>query len=129
MSSSIFAIIAVVLFSGLGVFQLLLALGLPLGKYAYGGKYEKLPNNMRISSIIAIGIFIFGSILVLERAALISVFADPNIARIGVWVYAGYLALNTLMNLMSKSRKEKLVMTPLSLLLSVCCFAIAFLAM
>ncbi len=44
------AIIAVVLFTGMNLFQLLLALGLPFGRLAYGGKYEKLPSIVASSS-------------------------------------------------------------------------------
>jgi len=122
------AIIAVVIFAGMSVFQLLLALGLPLGKLAYGGKYEKLPTNMRIMSLVAIGIFAMGSISVLERAGMITVFNIPIFTLVVVWVIAVYLAFNTLLNAVSKSKQEKLIMTPLSLILSICCFIVAIAA-
>ena len=54
---TIAAVIAVVVFGVVSIIQLLLALGKPLGKLAYGGKYETLPSNMRIMSVGAIGIF------------------------------------------------------------------------
>lgn len=122
------AIIAVVIFAVISVLQLLLAFGLPLGKLAYGGKYERLPTNMRIMSIVAIGIFVLASISVLERAGIIIVFSNPILTIVIVWVIAIYLAFNTLLNAMSKSKQEKLVMTPLSLISSVCCFIVAILA-
>ena len=118
------AIIAVVIFVVISVLQLLLALGLPLGKLAYGGKYEKLPTNMRIMSLVAIGIFTLGSISVLERAGIITVFNNPIFTLVVVWVIAIYLAFNTLINAISKSKPEKLIMTPLSLILSICCFIV-----
>ena len=40
--------------------------------------------------------------------------------RIILIVMAVYLSLNVLMNLASKSRKERLIMTPLSLIAAVC---------
>jgi len=122
------AIIAVVIFVVISVLQLLLALGLPLGKLAYGGKYEKLPTNMRIMSLVAIGIFTLGSISVLERAGIITVFNNPIFTLVVVWVIAIYLAFNTLINAISKSKPEKLIMTPLSLILSICCFILAIVA-
>ena len=122
------AIIAVVIFAVISVLQLLLAFGLPLGKLAYGGKYERLPTNMRIMSIVAIGIFVLASISVLERAGIIIVFSNPILTIVIVWVIAIYLAFNTLLNAMTKSKQEKLVMTPLSLISSVCCFIVAILA-
>jgi hypothetical protein len=45
-----------------------------------------------------------------------------------VWIIAVYLAINTLMNLISKSKWEKLIMTPISLTLTTCCFIVVILA-
>ena len=122
------AVIAVVVFVVVSTIQLLLALGKPLGKLAYGGKYETLPNNMRIMSIGAIGIFTLGTISVLERAGIITVLNNPVLSLIIVWIIALYLAFNTIINAISKSMKEKLIMTPLSLISSICCFIVAILA-
>ena len=113
---TIAAVIAVVVFIVVSIIQLLLALGKPLGKLAYGGKYETLPNNMRIMSIGAIGIFALGSISVLERAGIITILNNPIFVLVIVWIIALYLAFNTVINAISKSMKEKLIMTPLSLI-------------
>jgi len=112
----------------ISVLQLLLAIGLPLGKLAYGGKYERLPTNMRIMSLVAIGIFALGSISVLERAGMITVFNNLILTLVIVWIIAIYLAFNTLLNAISKSKQEKLIMTPLSLILAICCFIVAIVA-
>jgi hypothetical protein len=120
----IVAIIAVVLFTGMSVFQLLLVIGLPFGRLAYGGKYEKLPSKMKITSLIGIVIFIFASLSVLERAEIIIIFNNPMFVTVFVWIIAVYLAFNTLMNAISKSKWEKLIMTPISLTLAICCFIV-----
>jgi len=125
MISIVAAILAVVLFVGMSIVQLLLALGLPLGHLAYGGKYEKLPTNLRIMSLIAIGIFTFASIAVLSQAGIITIFSNPDIAYYAVWIIAVYISFNSLLNAVSKSKWEKLMMTPLSLSLAVCCFIVA----
>jgi len=122
------ALIAVVVFALVSVIQLLLALGLALGKLAFGGKYERLPTNMRIMSIVAIGIFVLASLSVLERAGIIIIFNNPIFVLVIVWVIAVYLAFNTFLNAMSKSKKEKLIMTPLSLISAICCFIVAIMA-
>ena len=122
------AVIAVVVFGVVSIIQLLLALGKPLGKLAYGGKYETLPNNMRIMSIGAIGIFALGVISVLERAGIITILNNPILTLVIVWIIALYLAFNTVINAISKSMKEKLIMTPLSLISAICCFIVAILA-
>jgi hypothetical protein len=36
------------------------------------------------------------------------------------YFFAAYLILNTVMNILSKSKKERLVMTPLSLVTAIC---------
>ena len=112
----------------MSVFQLLLAIGLPLGRAAYGGKYEILPKNLRIMSLVAVGIFVFGMIIVLERAGLITIFNNPLLTAIVVWILAVYSTLNVLMNAVSKSRIEKRIMTPLSILIAICCYIVAIVA-
>ncbi|MHA2035137.1 MAG: hypothetical protein ACW972_10505 [Promethearchaeota archaeon] len=123
----VLAIISVALLIGLSIFQILLAVGLPFGRFAYGGKYETLPKNLRIMSIIAIGIYIFASISVLAKAGIIFI-TDFLVFEIAVWIFAIYLAFNTLTNLGSKSKSEKFVMTPISLTLAVSLFIIAIAA-
>jgi hypothetical protein len=122
------AIIAVAIFAVISGIQLLLAIGLSLGKLAYGGKYEKLPTSMRTMSVIAIGIFILVSIAMLERAGIITLFNNSILTLVIVWIIAIYLAFNTLLNVLSKSKQEKLIMTPLSLISSICCFIVAIMA-
>jgi len=124
----IVAIIACVLFVLMSIFQLLLALGLSLGRLTYGGKYEKLPKNLRIVSLIAVGIFVFTIIIVLERAGLITIFNNTLLTAIVIWILGGYSTLNTIMNAVSKSQWEKRIMTPISLTIAVCCFIVAILA-
>ncbi|MHA1192619.1 MAG: hypothetical protein ACTSP9_10030 [Promethearchaeota archaeon] len=123
------AIIIVVICAIISIFQLLLAIGMPLGYLAFGGKHEKkLPNNLRMMSVIAIGVFIFTSLVVLDQADIIKIFSISLIPTIAIWIIAFYFALNTLTNAISKSKWEKRIMTPFSLILSVCCFIIVILA-
>jgi hypothetical protein len=123
----IIAIISVVLFVVLTIFQILLAIGLPLGRFAYGGKHETLPKNLRIMSVVAVGIFVFALISVLVKAGL-TLIPDSVVFEVAVWIFAIYLSLNTLANLASKSKSEKLVMTPISFILAICLFIIAIIA-
>ena len=84
MISTIAGIISVILFVGISIFQILLAAGLPLGRFAYGGKYEVLPNKLRIMSIVAVLIFTFASISVLVRVELIQTIPDSIVYDIAV---------------------------------------------
>ena len=101
------AVITIIIFIGLSIFQFLLVLGKPYGKAAYGGKYEVLPNNKRILSGLAIIIFVIASFFVAVRAEILINFPFPDLANLGVWVLAFYLALNTVANFLSQSKLEK----------------------
>lgn len=46
--------------------------------------------------------------------------ADAVWVRVASWIFAAFLALNTLSNLASKSRIERAVMTPATLILVIC---------
>lgn len=116
-----FALIAVIDFAGLMCFQLLLVLGLPLGKAAWGGKYARLPAKLRLGSVAAMIILLFAAISILELSGLISVFHNPGLVRIIVWIFTGFFTLNTLGNFVSKSKWEKRIMTPVAFLLSMMC--------
>ncbi len=128
MITEIAAWIIVIGFFGLMCFQILLALGFPLGQAAWGGKYIKLPPRLRIASLFSAGVFVAASIFVLERAGVISFFKSQTVVTTGVWILVGFLGLNTLSNLASKSKLEKRVMTPVSFTLGLLCLIVAITA-
>ena len=119
------ASIAALIFLGMAVFQALLAAGLPLGNYAWGGQHTKLPSGLRWGSLISVFIFLLAIIIVGGRAGLIPFAQDTPLERIGIWVLVGIVSLSTLGNLTSKSRKEKRVMTPIAIILVALCLFIA----
>ena len=120
------AIAATVLLAALVVFQVLLALGAPLGRFAWGGQYDGvLPTGLRWGSLVAVSILGLAGWVVLARARLVAPGSDPRLIRSAVWVFAGYFSLNTIMNLLSQSSAEQLTMTPVSLALVVCFLVVA----
>jgi hypothetical protein len=125
MAAQIAALVAATGFFGLMCFQILLALGFPLGQAAWGGKYRKLPPELRIASLFSAGIIAFTSILVLEKANVFSVFNSPTIVTYGVWIFTAFLGLNTIGNFISRSKWEKRIMTPVSLILGLLCLTVA----
>ena len=118
------AIVVCVLLAGLAVFQLLLAAGQPLGRFAWGGQYEVLPQRLRIGSAISVVLYALIAAVVLQAAGVIEVFPDA-VADVGIWVVTGYLALGVPLNAISRSRSERLVMTPVVLVLAVGCLVVA----
>ncbi len=128
MITEIAAWIVVIGFFGLMCFQILLALGFPLGQAVWGGKHIKLPPRLRIASLFSAGVSVIASLFVLEKADILSVFNSSTVVTIGVWILVSFLGLNTLGNFASKSKLEKRVMTPVSFTLGLLCLIVAITA-
>ena len=107
-------------FLSVAILYVLLVFGLPYGEYAMGGKYKVAPKRMRAVYAISIVIQLFAIMVLLQTGRVISIGFLEGIATGACYVFAVYLSLNTVMNAVSKSRKEKIVMTPLSLVTAVC---------
>lgn len=69
---------------------------------------------------------IFAMIIVLQAGGFISLWLSFKVTKYICFFFAAYLSLNTIMNIISKSRKEKYVMTPLSLIAGICFWITAF---
>lgn len=102
----------------LGIFQLALAAGAPWGRLAWGGGHERVPTGYRIGSLLSILVYAVFAGILLERAGLLAVLPSPEIARVGASIIAGYMALGIVMNAISRSLPERLVMTPVAMVLS-----------
>lgn len=104
------------LLGALGLFQLALVAGAPLGRFAWGGGHRVLPRALRIGSLVSILIYLLLSMVMLDRADLVpwlpAGFAGPL-----AWVVAGYFGLGTGLNLASRSPPERAVMSPLAAIL------------
>jgi hypothetical protein len=101
-------------------FQVLLAVGIPLGHLAWGGTARRLPTRLRWASLAAALLLALAGWIVLARADVVEPGADPIWVRTSTWMFAGLFALNTAGNLASGSRLERRIMTPLTLTLTVC---------
>lgn len=116
---NIAATIATVVLVLLMCYQVLLALGAPVGKAAWGGEHRVLPTNLRWASAAAVLILALAAWMVLARAGIVAPGADVLGIRILTWVFAAYFTLNVVMNLLSKSPLEKAIMTPASAILAL----------
>lgn len=125
MPADIAAILFCLLLAALGVFQLALAMGAPLGRFAWGGGQARLSPGLRIGSLVSILIYAAFALIVLERAGLVRVLPDASIATIGIWVIVGYSGLGVLMNAISRSKPERYTMTPVALALGVLALVVA----
>ena len=115
------AFAAVALLVVLAGFQAALAAGLPAAQYAWGGRFSgALPVAYRWASVAALPMLALAAWVILARADIARPGSGARTIRIAAWAITGFLALNALGNLMSASPAERLVMTPLSLLLFAC---------
>ena len=124
-TAGIAAIVASIILAGVGVFQAFLAAGAPLGHFAWGGRHRVLPIGFRIASAVAIPLYIGMIVLMLNRAGVISVSNNTGAIRLAAWLLVAYFALGVLMNLASRSRPERYVMTPIVLVLAALAAIIA----
>lgn len=113
------AIGAALLLAFVGAFQFRLASGAPFGDMAYGGRAPTangvLTLPFRLLSAVSVPILFFAAWLLLGVAGVLDTGSlSDRFLRAAVWVIAGYLALNTLGNLVSTSRQERMVFGPMS---------------
>ena len=119
------ALTFVSILAALAVLQLLLIMGLPLGRFAWGGQHDRLSTRLRVSAGIAIVIYAAMAVIALGRADVVVVPVAGLALTISMWVVAAYLCLSVLPNLASKSVSEKRLMAPVSALLAVLAVVIA----
>lgn len=110
------------------VLTILLAFGLPLGELSMGGKYKIIPPKMRIVVWVMAIIQTMGLLIILQKSSTLPLLFSLKVTRIICFVYAGYLSLNSIMNFFSRSKKEKLIMTPLAIVTAICFWVTAFAA-
>ena len=109
----------------LAVFQVLLAFGAPLGRFAWGGRHRVLPVALRVGSVISLVIYALVVAVVAARADLISLDVSNTVVEVATWSAAGYFFLGIGLNLASRSKPERIVMTPLCAVLSTLCGVVA----
>ena len=118
------SIIVAILFVSIALFQVVLSLGYPFGEFAMGGYYKVLPKKLRIVSAVNAVVLLFMGFVFLRHTNIINGldFLSTNIL---VWVITIFLGVNTITNLISRSKKERLLMTPLSGITFLLCLFIA----
>ena len=121
-----FSILGAVLFGVIAIMTVLVACGFPLGEFTMGGQHKILPKKFRVMAVISVGIQIFAMIIILQAGGFISLWLSFKVTKYICFFFAAYLSLNTIMNMISKSRKEKYIMTPLSLIAGICFWIMAF---
>ena len=114
-----------ILFALVIVLQILLASGILPVSMAWGGRQSKLTPSLRVASLVAavlLGAFIY---IIRYRAGLIDLSPIPLFIKVLSWIVTGFMAFNTLGNLASTSKAEKIVFAPLTVLLTLSCLIVS----
>lgn len=119
------AILALVIILSLLLFQIAVALGAPLGHFAWGGQHKVLPKTLRIGSASSIVILAVFAAFITSKASLWELIPNETVVNIGLWIMFAYFVVGVLMNGISRSKPERYTMAPISGLLAVCVFIIA----
>ena len=99
------ALIGATLMAVLIVFQAALALGAPWGRAAWGGQHPgTLPRHLRMASAANILVFGFAIWALLAKGSPLWL----------LWALTGFFALGFLINLISRSRVERMLWTPVA---------------
>ncbi|MFD1205529.1 MULTISPECIES: hypothetical protein [Sporosarcina] len=122
--ASILSVVVAIMFVSIAVFQVLLSLGFPLGEFAMGGFHKVLPKKLRIVSVFNAIILLFMGFIFLQHTNVFHAFNFSS-TNIFVWAITIFLGFNTIANIVSRSRKERVVMTPLSSIAFLLCLYIS----
>lgn len=114
------AIIGASVFSIVIVLSFLIICGLPLGELTMGGQYKVFPKKLRIILVMQLILQIFFVVIILQMGGFIPLWFTDKITKIICIVMAIFLSFNTIMNFISRSKKEKYIITPLSAISAVC---------
>lgn len=117
------ATVAVILLVALAVLQVLVAAGRPYGRLVWGGGHEVLPRSLRAGSALAVPVYAAIAVALVWRAGVLG--PPPRPVVVATWALMAYFALGIAVNAISRSRAERLVMTPVCVVLTVCSLVLA----
>ena len=109
----------------IGAFQLVLALGAPLGRAAYGGRSAELSPVFRRASAGAVVIWLLAAVVILGRGGVVAVPLPDVVLDIGAWVLVVLSVLGAIVNLASSSPWERFGWAPFSAAMAVLSFIVA----
>lgn len=103
------------------VMSVLLICGLPLGEFTMGGRFGKVwPPKVRVVAISQLLTQCFALYILLAGGSILPFFINHTVTKVICYVFAVFFLGNTVMNAISPSKKEKIAMTPMSLVAFVC---------
>lgn len=107
------------------LFQLALALGAPWGAMAMGGKFPgRLPPAMRIAALAQVVVLVLVALAVLTRAGVVlTEFAV--LSKSAIWAVLVFCLISAILNMITPSKRERMLWAPVSVVLLVCATCVA----
>jgi len=125
MHVEIAAILFAILIGVVILFQFGLMAGLPWGEYAMGGKFPgRYPPAMRAACVVQIAILALLGLIVLSHAGQLLTEWHSFASR-AIWFVVGFSAVATVLNLITKSKRERAIWAPVSVLLLAASLTVA----
>jgi len=84
-----------------------------------------LPTRLRVGSAVALVLYALVALVIWGSAVQLSVPGGAAGADLGIWLLTAYFCVAVVLNAASRSRPERLLMTPVALVLAACCLVIA----
>ena len=109
------------------ILSILIILGLPLGELTLGGQHKVFPGKLRLILVSQLILQAFFVVILLQKGGVMPLWFTFGVTKVICIILATYLSLNVFMNMFSKSKKERFIMTPLSLITAVCFWFVALL--
>ncbi|MBQ8325848.1 MAG: hypothetical protein IJX86_02145 [Lachnospiraceae bacterium] len=121
-----FVYVGVCMLSIVIILSILLICGLPLGELTMGGKHKVWPKEFRIIAVGQLLFQIFAMYILLSAGGIMSMLFTRKITQIICFVFSVFFLFNTFMNFISTSKKEKCIMTPMSVIEAICFGVVGF---
>ncbi|GAA1227521.1 hypothetical protein GCM10009676_07250 [Prauserella halophila] len=116
--------VALAVLIGLAVMQLLFIGGRQVGEYVWGGQHRVATPRLRRAAVVAIVLYAEFALLLLSRAGVLPG-GDTTAITAATWVLLAYCASSIALSAVSRSRRERIVQTPVSILLALGALVVA----
>lgn len=121
---TIAAVALTVMLGLLAIFQIALAAGAPLGKFAWGGQHATLPLNLRFGAVSAVFRYGFVAFIALDRSGTITVLPEEFSFWV-MWIVVAHLGFSVILSLLSASKYEKMTLAPYTFVMGLLSLLIA----
>jgi len=114
----------IIILSLIVIFHLLVLAGIIPYKIVWGGRLENTTDMIRFE-VVSIGINLLMLAIVANKSGYLNWGKSKQWIRIGLWIMVVLFSINTLGNLVAINIWEKIIFTPLTLLLAFFSFRLA----